>query len=94
MAVCYRPKTETREWDVYDWLEVAATKEWARRCPKCGEKDVKYATHITPAGSTLSVCCNDCKYCNTDGGRGADVERIVREWHEQPNAVFSGADKS
>lgn len=82
---------DTKNWDVYDWLDIAEYNNWKRRCPMCGETDVKYAVHEKSIiGCELSVRCNDCKHCDRGDNRGDDAERLVREWHEQPNDLKSG----
>lgn len=77
---------DTSNWGVYDWLDVMAYNRIKRRCPKCGEIDVKFAIHSRGGvmSSHVSVCCNGCRHGDEGQNSGADVERIVREWHESP----------
>lgn len=68
-------------WNLYDWLDAAAYAGWKRRCPKCGETDVKFAIHSRDVvGCDLSARCNDCKH--EQSADNADVENLVRDWHE------------
>lgn len=78
---------DTSAWDLYDWIDVMEHNRAKRRCPKCGETDVKFAIHSRGGimSSHFSVLCNDCRHSDEGENRGADVERIVREWHESPN---------
>ena len=78
---------DTGDWGVYDWLDVAEYNRWNRRCPKCGGDDVKYATHNKAAtGRELSVHCNACGYGEAGNNSGSDAERLVRDWHDVPDA--------
>lgn len=78
----------TLQQDLYDLLEEAEGKQGlVRRCPRCSETDVKYALH---SGCKLSVQCNDCKCFDWGFDRGADLERMVNEWHGAHEASRSG----
>ena len=72
----------TANWDVYDWLDVYASQK--RRCPKCGDHDVKYGVHNPTRGYSLSVVCNACRHSDKGQNSGADAERLVSDWHEAP----------
>ena len=72
---------DTSNWNIYDYLDAASYNGWKRRCPKCGETDVKFAIHTKAiAGCEVSVRCNDCGH--EESGDMPDTERLVRAWHE------------
>lgn len=74
---------DTSTWDVYDWIDVMDNNGLKRRCPNCGDSDVKYAVHSkAQVGCELSVKCNACGRCDQGNNSGADAERMVRDWHQ------------
>lgn len=76
--------TKEKRPDIYDWLHFADAHGWHRRCPKCGDEDVKYATHSKEiVFCELSVRCNACRHEDSGDNSGADVERMICEWHER-----------
>ena len=70
-------------WDIYEWLNFALVNKWKRRCPVCGDGDVKYAIHSKDiVGCELSVRCNNCRKEDCGNNSGEDVKRLTIEWHE------------
>lgn len=57
--------------DIYDWVEEMGRAGCVRRCPKCNETDVKFATH------------NDCGFFETSSRLGESLEQLVKHWYQQ-----------
>lgn len=68
-----------RQHDIFDAMD--AHPERKRRCPKCGDDDVKFGNHDKAyRGFTTSVHCNECKADETSN----DAETLFLRWSEGP----------